>query len=247
MGITIIKNQVVEFNKQTGCVCWEKSYCQLVNNNDETQFEIKSSQVVPNANFESGFDDWNLIDEIVVSAYPVNTTEGLCEGEIEATATGGNEGPYEYSIDGINWQSSGLFEDLCEGEHTITARDTDGNEGSQSFTIYANANCEDYQCSTLQDLIDSGLPLGAFLNCTLSDFLCEFSGVGYSPKYIFFSCPYFSEFTIGQTIGVKIEDTLYNATIVDVTSGELPGVGSGCYLTLEEELFDTPIAVTIYN
>jgi hypothetical protein len=187
MGITIIDNQPVKFNKQQSCVCWEKSYCQLVNNNDDTQFEIKSSQVVPNADFESGFDDWNLIDEIIVSAYTVNTTEGVCEGEIDATATGGNGGPYEYSIDGINFQSSGLFEDLCEGEYTVTARDTDGNEGSTTFEIFVNANCEDYECSTLQDLIDSDLPLGAFLNCQLLDFLCSEEGVAKTTGEVYFA------------------------------------------------------------
>lgn len=241
MGITIIKNQVVEFNKQTGCVCWEKSYCQLVNNNDETQFEIKSSQVVPNANFESGFDDWNLIDEIVVSAYPVNTTEGVCEGEIDATATGGNGGPYEYSIDGINFSSSGLFEDLCEGEYTIIARDTDGNEGSATFDIFVNANCGDYECSTLQDLIDSDLPLGAFLNCQLLDFLCKYSGIGQPSNKIYISCPDTALFEVGNDITIEVDDVVYTVTIDNITGDE-----SGCWLVISENLFAGLKAVTIY-
>ena len=222
MGITIIENQAVKFNKQQSCVCWEKSYCQLVNNNDETQFEIKSSQVVPNADFESGFDDWNLIDEIVVSAYPVNTTEGVCEGEIDATATGGNGGPYEYSIDGINFSSSGLFEDLCEGEYTIIARDTDGNEGSATFEIFVNTNCGDYECSTLQDLIDSDLPLGAFLNCQLLDFLCQETGAAKNSGEVYFNkvtSIVYNEYEIGEKVPIKlsngdyIEPVLYHKTI----------------------------------
>lgn len=199
MGITIIDNQVVKFNKQSSCVCWEKSFCQLVNSNDETQFEIKSSQVVPNSDFESGFDNWNLINEITVSAYPVNTTEGVCEGEIDAIATGGNGGPYEYSIDGVNFSSLGLFENLCQGEYTIIARDTDGNEGSTTFEIFVNADCSQYECSTLQDLIDSGLPLGAFLNCRLLDFLCSEDGQAKTTGEVYFAGTLSSELTNDPT------------------------------------------------
>ena len=47
-------------------------------------------------------------------------------------ATG--DGEYEYSLDGGPWQSSGTFEDVSSGEHTITARDINGC-GEASTTV----------------------------------------------------------------------------------------------------------------
>ncbi|MCG9972171.1 LamG-like jellyroll fold domain-containing protein [Christiangramia crocea] len=50
------------------------------------------------------------------------------------TVTGGNSG-FEYSIDGISWQTSKTFGGLAPGNYTITVRDNKGCEASESLSI----------------------------------------------------------------------------------------------------------------
>ncbi|GAB4231156.1 MAG: hypothetical protein Tsb0034_03370 [Ekhidna sp.] len=47
--------------------------------------------------------------------------KGLADGEIEVFATGGS-GPFEYSADGTNFQSSPIVESLNSGTYTILLR-----------------------------------------------------------------------------------------------------------------------------
>ncbi|NRB83042.1 MAG: T9SS type B sorting domain-containing protein, partial [Winogradskyella sp.] len=67
--------------------------------------------------------------EVIESAPPSLTAEVLTQAfgnnnVIEAVATG--IGDYEYSLDGGPWQDSGLFDDVSQGDHIITARDKIG-------------------------------------------------------------------------------------------------------------------------
>jgi len=67
--------------------------------------------------------------EVIESAPPSLTAEVLTQAfgnnnVIEAVATG--IGDYEYSLDGGPWQDSGLFDNVSQGEHIITARDKIG-------------------------------------------------------------------------------------------------------------------------
>jgi gliding motility-associated-like protein len=50
---------------------------------------------------------------------------GDCNGAIHLSATQGTAG-YEYSIDGINYQLSGIFGGLCDGGYTVFVRDAQG-------------------------------------------------------------------------------------------------------------------------
>lgn len=54
---------------------------------------------------------------------------------IQATAFGGY-GTYEYSIDGINWQSSNIFSGLANGSYTVTVRDKSQCGTKASNTVY---------------------------------------------------------------------------------------------------------------
>lgn len=66
---------------------------------------------------------------IVTSSEPVSVTAVLitplltsAPATIQATALGGY-GVYEYSINGINWQSSGIFSGLSSGSYVVSVRD----------------------------------------------------------------------------------------------------------------------------
>ncbi|WP_339813937.1 choice-of-anchor tandem repeat GloVer-containing protein [uncultured Imperialibacter sp.] len=76
---------------------------------------------------------------------------GLVDGSLSATGQGGTA-PYEYSIDGTNFQSDVLFGQLTAGDYTITIKDANGCIASadasiiepEVFTVsasVANASC----------------------------------------------------------------------------------------------------------
>ena len=52
----------------------------------------------------------------------INTTCGNNNGSLTATASGGMS-PYQYSIDGINFQANNIFNNLLAGNYTITVKD----------------------------------------------------------------------------------------------------------------------------
>ncbi len=62
------------------------------------------------------------------------TTGGGNNGSINVSASGGT-GPFTYSRDGVNYQSSGLFTNLTAGPYTITAKDANGCTGSTNFSL----------------------------------------------------------------------------------------------------------------
>jgi len=64
---------------------------------------------------------------ISVNATATNATIGQNNGSITATAS--PAGSYTYSIDGINFQSVGVFPNLAAGSYTITAKNTNGCTG----------------------------------------------------------------------------------------------------------------------
>ena len=56
-------------------------------------------------------------------------------GTITATAAGSSG--FTYSLNGAAGQANGSFSGLAQGTYTVTAKDTDGCTGSQSFTVLA--------------------------------------------------------------------------------------------------------------
>ncbi len=169
MAITPIPNQPVNFNNialPAECACMGQEFSQLVNKDDQTQFQIKSTSVISNGDFETDLTGWNIFEEIEIEAAITNESEaGECDGAITAAAAGGTA-PYTYSIDGGAF-GSGTFTGLCAGEHTIVAKDVNGNEGNLTIEVFTNIVCGDYEGATIQDLIDDGILLGQLYNCTL--------------------------------------------------------------------------------
>lgn len=173
MSVTPINNQPIRFQNvdsiDESCDCLGQNFCQLINKNDQTVFQLNSTDLITNGNFESNLDDWGIFEAIEVTAAITNeSAEDECDGEIEATATGGT-GPYTYSKDGGLFGASDTFTNLCAGTYVLTVKDSLGNEGSISVEVFTNVICGAYSGATIQDLIDNGITLGQLYNCTLSD------------------------------------------------------------------------------
>jgi hypothetical protein len=60
--------------------------------------------------------------------------DGLAEGSITGTATGGTL-PYSYASDNSSWQSDNAFTGLNKGSHTITVKDANGCIVAHDLTI----------------------------------------------------------------------------------------------------------------
>jgi hypothetical protein len=171
MSVTPINNQPIRFKNvnaiDESCDCLGQNFCQLVNQNDQTQFQLNSTDQVENGNFESDLSGWVIFEAIYIEATITNETiDGECDGEISIVASGG-VAPYSYSIDGGVFGALTTFENLCSGIHIITVKDSEGNEGSKAIDVFENVVCGDYEGATIQDLIDNGITLGQLYNCTL--------------------------------------------------------------------------------
>lgn len=114
----------------------------------------------------------DVIDYIGVVITPPTLPE-LCDGQIQAVVTLGSP-PYEYSLDGINWQSSDTFTNLCAENYTVYARDQDCSLGTKPAFL-DTVDCGMFKGYTLQQVIDLGITLGQLISagCTLCDFVPE--------------------------------------------------------------------------
>jgi hypothetical protein len=70
----------------------------------------------------------------------INTTAhvlctGTNNGSINSTSTTGGLPPYTFSLNGINFQSSGLFSNLAPGNYTVTAKDANNCVGTANTAV----------------------------------------------------------------------------------------------------------------
>ncbi len=69
----------------------------------------------------------------------VSVSDVLCNGGatgiITVTVPSIGTPPYEYSLDGITWQSSNIFNNLIAGTYTVYYRESAGCQGQQSITV----------------------------------------------------------------------------------------------------------------
>ena len=56
------------------------------------------------------------------------TLPGANDGTITVSAPSGGSGAYEYSIDGVNWQASGIFNGLAPGNYDVYIRDANATD-----------------------------------------------------------------------------------------------------------------------
>lgn len=173
MGVSNIPNQPIRFRDVNtiteDCDCLGQNFCQLVNKNDATQFQLSSTDQVTNGNFESNITGWNVFESITVSAAITNeSAAGLCDGSVTISATGGTA-PYTYSINGGSFGASNVFTGLCAGKYILTVKDANGNEGSATVYLDTNIVCGSYAGSSTDDLLL--LNTSQLLNCLTSDFI----------------------------------------------------------------------------
>ncbi len=112
----------------------------------------------------------DIIDYIGLVITPP-TSPTACDGAIRAVVTLGTP-PYEYSLDGENWQSSDTFINLCAFNYTVYARDSDCSQGQKTAYLQV-IDCGIFQGYTLQQIIDIGVTIGQLVDsgCTLCDFV----------------------------------------------------------------------------
>ncbi len=77
-----------------------------------------------------------LVNTLVVSASQTQDIDcfGGNDGEITANVSGGSM-PFEYSLDGVNFQSSNVFQNLAAGTYFITVKDADGFTQATSIIL----------------------------------------------------------------------------------------------------------------
>jgi hypothetical protein len=76
---------------------------------------------------------------ITVTTTSIAPTIGQSNGSITATAS--PSGTYTYSINGVNFQASNIFNTLAAGTYTITAKNTNGCIGSTQVTLVGTNPC----------------------------------------------------------------------------------------------------------
>ncbi len=109
-----------------------RSYA-LTNNNSqiyEIDFENNSLNYVCQLNIEAGggastFEFFASSPIVVQDSTAINPSCGLNDGSIQIDADGGI-GQIVYSIDGVNFQTSGSFDNLSAGNYTIVINDSNG-------------------------------------------------------------------------------------------------------------------------
>lgn len=174
MAIRLLQYQPVRFRtteeiEEDQCSCSSSCFCQLVNKNDLTQWQMVSLNLVANGTFDTSLDDWNIGEALTVTATVTNETEeDACDGEIDLSVSGGT-GPYEYSIDGATFLSSNVFEDLCAGCYNLVVKDSVGNLGFYYGCVDTNVDCSIYNTPDLYDL--ENIDISKLLNCELNDLL----------------------------------------------------------------------------
>lgn len=65
----------------------------------------------------------NRLNPMTSVANPSPASCGTADGSITVTGTTGGTPPYEYSLDGTNWQTSNVFPGLAAGTYTVYVRD----------------------------------------------------------------------------------------------------------------------------
>ncbi|WP_264788507.1 T9SS type A sorting domain-containing protein [Aureispira anguillae] len=148
--------------------------------------------------------------DVSCSSNSTNTVDPTnSDGSITVTATGGTT-PYTYSIDGVNFQSTGSFTNLGSGVYSVTV--TDANGCTQTVVDTVNE----------PDLISIGVASITAATCGLADGSITLTATGGTPGFLYYingqsqSSPTFTGLAAGTyTFSVcDINYCVYDTTIV---------------------------------
>lgn len=76
---------------------------------------------------------------VTINATKTDASPNTSNGTITAVASGGSG--FTYSINGINYQASGVFSNLAAGNYTVTAKNSNGCTGTTTLTVGTNDPC----------------------------------------------------------------------------------------------------------
>ena len=155
------------------------------------------------------------------------TCNGAGDGTIEVAGAGGS-GIYEYSIDGVNFQSTGVFTGLTAGFYSVTVR----NQGDEQCVSDCHVTINEptaLSCFIIaEDMICSMSIMGSLTVNSMGgsgSYLYSLDGTNFQPSNVF-------EDLSGGT---------YTVTVMDANS-------SGCITTCMAEIvevMDTPVSLTL--
>lgn len=109
--------------------------------------------------------------QMFISAFTPETSDGACDGAFTVEVQNPPAIDFEFSLDQISWNDTGVFTGICAEPYTIYVRevgDTDCISGSLSFDATLLV-CSDYKGYTLQQFIDSGIFMIQLKDCTIAD------------------------------------------------------------------------------
>ena len=110
-----------------------------------------------------------ITGSLTVSTIKTNPSLGLDNGVIVVVVSGGTA-PYRYVIDRSEPQASNQFNGLEAKNYVIQVVDKFGKIGWEGVALFDNVDCGDYAGTTVQDIINTGLKVGNFFDCTVDSF-----------------------------------------------------------------------------
>jgi hypothetical protein len=180
----------------------------------ETEDQLFCEAIIPcliDCEYEFVIYRIDVIDYIGLLIDPP-TTIGDCDGSITAVVTLGTP-PYEYSLDGENWQLSDTFTGLCTGEYTVYARDSDCSQGEKKAFLDV-IDCGFFQGKTLAQVIATGVTLGQIIDAGC--ILCDFVPIGQG-------------FVLGPNLVPAFLSGTWGISGSTISSGDIHLFGTGAY------------------
>ena len=145
-----------------------------------------------------------------------NTSCGNNTGIINATGSG-TTAPYTYSIDGITFQASGIFNGLGAGVYTVTVRDANGCKSTASVNVLNSSGPALTYTSTHADCGNNNGSITASATGGTAPYTYSINGVTFQ------SGNFFTGLTGGNyTLTVKDANGCINAAVVSISSSPAP-------------------------